>query len=538
MKKYFILLATLFCSQAFAISGRTLWGGSNEFSKAAILETYTNFLQTYEGSSAKRISLYEQIAMPDIFSSAWADDVLNCIYAGWPSLLVNGKCSSPIKNNPDYNNGSCGANSMQCQPLLFGANLCAPIVSNIDRQMAFSNCNKQFKESGISYEGLVKEIQKNKDEKKLLNLLDLADQICKTGVQKSSGMCKLLMQNLEAIKKMNISLSEVGAKEVVLALSDAQKLALTLGKNPKTDCVVVKPQTDIAPPVLTGGKIVVKPQTDTAPPVLTGNKIKLNNVVDSSAEALDRKPAELGVAPANLPSFERLVARIPMVCGGARTNNDGIDVTYDLDCTTNAQYPSGYAIGNNPGHPYLDGAKSLYPDGGPPTRRIEFVSRDHASKETYLYLTDIAGGEDSHDVKSVMVLLPRLGVPTTEVVGNDVVVTMTTGEKVVFDKNTHGIKSGALKEGPIDLTTDRFKRQPPNVQYTGAGISIRVNHRYEYPTMGADMAEIRQNGRVCKIARGKIWNKDGKLLTDEDVSLVDVVNKNCPAKGSEVAFHL
>ena len=246
----------------------------------------------------------------------------------------------------------------------------------------------------------------------------------------------------------------------------------------------------------------------------------------------------LTYAQADVEPFERITARIPVGCGGAKTTLDNYDIIDISDCSTNEHFSGGYRLSDRPGHPFLGNAKSNYPDGSKPVRNIEFISRDHAFNETHLYLEDLAGGPDSHDVKSVVLLLPRIGVPVVEVSGEDVIVILTTGEKVIFDKDTHGIKSGALKEGPIDLTTDRFKRQPPNVNYTGTGISIRVNHRYEYPTQGATTAEVRQGTRICQIPKLLIWNAEGILTTQDDKSLLDILNKKCLKKDNEELFHL
>jgi len=232
-----------------------------------------------------------------------------------------------------------------------------------------------------------------------------------------------------------------------------------------------------------------------------------------------------------MDSFERVEPRVNEGCSSQK-HADGYAKIDIIDCkTSSVLFSGGFTFSNGPGHPYLSGMKSAYEDAGPPTRAVEFVSRDKALNETFVYLTDTAGGPDSHDVKSVMVILPRKGVPSTEVVGDDVIVTLTTGEKVVFDKKTNAIKSGAMKEGPIDLTTDRFKRTPPNVHYTGSGISIRVDHRFEYPTMGAATAEVRQGSRVCKVPKVKIWDKEGKALTSDDKSLLNIINSSCPGKG-------
>jgi len=502
MKYTFLFFFLILSTQTFAGTGRALWEKSDIPGKVRVMETYKKFFIRYESSPFSPVASTSVKSSFSFLNDAWADEVMNCLYAGWPSVLVNGVCTSPVKGNPQYEKGACGANSMQCQPLMFGQNLCVPTSSVSERQSAFKNCNKKFKESGASSAEIVKAILKNNEEKKLLSLFDFAEKICKTGKQASTGMCKLLLADLEDLKKGSL---EERAKSVVTNLKEVQKITLTVGKTPVKDCQDCQE----------------RPKTFGRAPAFVGT------VESIQTSAL-------------MPPFERVTARIAVACGGSRTDSNGIDIQHEIDCKTNEEYAGGFGFPNYPGHPYLDGAKSLYEDGGPPNRRIEFVSRDNASNETFLYLTDVAGGPDSHDVKTVMYLLPRKGVPYTEVSGEDVIVTMTTGEKVIFDKKTHAIKSGALSEGPIDLTTDRFKRQPPNVKYTGEGISIRVNHRFEYPTMagGAETAEVRQGTRLCKVPRGKIWDANGKLLSDDDKTFVEILNKNCPVKGSDIPFHL
>lgn len=236
--------------------------------------------------------------------------------------------------------------------------------------------------------------------------------------------------------------------------------------------------------------------------------------------------------------FERLNSRLKTMCSGSRPTQDGYDVVEINDCTSKDRYPGGFTVKDRAGHPYLGHVVSKYPDGSKPTRKIDFTTYDHAFNDTYLYLEDIAGGPDSHDVKSVTLILPRLGIPSIQVEGNETVVTLTTGETVSFDKTTYGINSGVLKEGPIDLTTDRFKRQPPNVHYTGKGISIRVDHRYEFPTQGAVTAEVRQGSRVCKIPKTLIWNAEGVLIVNDDKSIVDILNKKCVKKAGESDFKI
>ncbi len=238
------------------------------------------------------------------------------------------------------------------------------------------------------------------------------------------------------------------------------------------------------------------------------------------------------------PAFSSVWSGIPVACGGSSPRNGYLQSTI-IDCTRDGkEYPGGLMIRAKEGHPFIGNARSLYTDGGPVERSIEFVSRNGALNETYLRLEDLAGGPDSHDMKSKIFLLPRKNIPQAETRGDEVFVKMSTGEQVVFDKRTGAIKSGALREGPIDLTTDRFRRTPPNVNYTGTGISIRLNHRYEEPTISSVSAEIKQGNRTCTVPRTQLFDEAGKLKTSSDAQFVTVLNQSCPARPGQQPFRI
>jgi hypothetical protein len=233
--------------------------------------------------------------------------------------------------------------------------------------------------------------------------------------------------------------------------------------------------------------------------------------------------------------FPRVHSGIPSSCGSQRTLDD-ITHMFIFDCKNgkNELYPSGFEFADGPGHPHFRNIQSPYPDGDTPSRTIQIVSRNHALNETYLYLAEMVGGPDSHDVKSVMFLLPRKTVPQARKVGNEVHVTLPTGEEVVFDKTSNAIIRGALNEGPLHLTTDRFARRPPNVNYQGSGISIRLNHRYEEPTMSSTTAEIKQGNQTCTAQRTHLFTDQGKLRTENDEDFVKVLNQLCPGKNFKI----
>ncbi len=228
--------------------------------------------------------------------------------------------------------------------------------------------------------------------------------------------------------------------------------------------------------------------------------------------------------------YPRLETGIKRVCGVSQ-EQDGYEDRYIFDCkedySKDSRIFAGYGFRSKPGHPYTSGVRSPY-GRGKPARSIDMISRNHSLNETYLYIIDFAGGPDSHDLKSVIFLLPRVELPQVNVAGNEVELTLPTGEKVNFDEESGAIKGGVLKEGPLDLRSDRMKRAEPNVHYAGEFISIRLNHRYEEPTIASDFAEIRQKENRCQVSRGKLFNKDGKLLSKSDDELLEVLNRECP----------
>ena len=130
-----------------------------------------------------------------------------------------------------------------------------------------------------------------------------------------------------------------------------------------------------------------------------------------------------------------------------------------------------------------------------------------------------------------MVIIPRKMKPAIIEKGNDLHVTLTTGEKVIYDKKTRQIKAGALKEGKVDLTPDRFKRKPPAVSYTGSGISIRVDVRGSDPRLIKGNAVITQNGKSCQVKASELWNQED-FRYDDDSKLVEFLNRKCRQKFS------
>ena len=124
-----------------------------------------------------------------LFEAAFAAGKYDCFFAGWPSTLVksgNKKlCQNPSNGNTEYQSGKCQSGQLQCQPMMFGKDLCVGFATKSEKQMAFASCESKFKKSG-SYDFLKGMTPEEKAALKEISVL--ANDICVTGdvgIQKS-----------------------------------------------------------------------------------------------------------------------------------------------------------------------------------------------------------------------------------------------------------------------------------------------------------------------------------------------------------------
>lgn len=235
--------------------------------------------------------------------------------------------------------------------------------------------------------------------------------------------------------------------------------------------------------------------------------------------------------PLSKPSpYPRIEAGVKRACWVTQELDD-YETRYIFDCTKkyspSSRLFAGYGFKSKNRHPYTSRAKSPYRKGKL-LRSIDMISRNKALNETYLHVIDFAGGPDSHDPKSVIYLFPRTEIPSVSENGNQIALTLPTGERAYFDAKTGAITGGALEEGPLDLNTNYRKRRPPNVHYTGDYISVRLTHSYEEPTIADPTAIVKQKDNVCRVPRNRLFSSNGKLLTKNDEEVLEVINRECP----------
>lgn len=165
-----------------------------------------------------------------------------------------------------------------------------------------------------------------------------------------------------------------------------------------------------------------------------------------------------------------------------------------------------------------------------PYRNFSFVTEDHARRDVYLWLTDYNGsGAISDMYETVMVFLPRKNQMSIEEKESDLIVTLTTGEEVIFSAQDKTIKSGVLTEEPLDFEADRSQRKFSRVHYQGSGIVIRSDLRANDPRLAKKSKIMRAGKTPCLVDAKVFWTQEDfpqfKFVDDE--AAYATIAENC-----------
>jgi hypothetical protein len=483
---------------AFSMSGKEAWNSTNMNGKVWLLQEYKAFFINHQQSeNLEELQVTRFPLMNLILDSAWALEGMDCVYAGWPSKRMNNTCSSPLKQNPEYKSGSCSSGQLQCQPLLFGKGLCVSVATPSERSLAFTNCDKKFQAGKKSSEALIKEIRADGNEGSLFELMDFADKVCREGKQAGSGMCRRLQAAVDRLRHFK--------KEAVASLETSGPVTRGPAVNATIPPRIVQQASEEQELIhtVTRAQEVIKAVSDKdCEPELNG-------------EPFDRdEPRPLNfdyttLRPGKDPAWDDLFVK---------------------DKAEPGLRPTGFelkSIGPNSiaGDPIDSREKT--------ERSWKFTSDDNSKRETYLWITDDSGsGRISGLMETILLIVPRKMKPKIEAVGEDLHVTLTTGEKVIYDKKTKTIKAGILREGAIDLNPDKTKRKFAPVNYNGTGISIRVNKRGEDPRLIPGNATVTQNGKTCQVPAKELWESNADFKFSDDSRLVEFLNNKCKTKFS------
>lgn len=182
-------------------------------------------------------------------------------------------------------------------------------------------------------------------------------------------------------------------------------------------------------------------------------------------------------------------------------------------------------------------------------REFAFLFADRARENIHLAVNDDVklSGRFSHDnMFRELHFFPRLQLPALRVdhAKGQLVVTLPTGEEVLFDQQTKEITGGPLKESPVDFNRSRHQRRNPRVRYQGDYLAITVAQRGEAPRRASvwgqtKYAEVHYPSRYkkpCRLSPKHIWDQrpvpgdnDPRLhmLHQDDRTLFATIERRC-----------
>ncbi len=159
-----------------------------------------------------------------------------------------------------------------------------------------------------------------------------------------------------------------------------------------------------------------------------------------------------------------------------------------------------------------------------------FTSDDHSQRETYLWITDYNGsGRTSDYFETILFFLPRENQMHVEELSDELVVTLGTGEEVIFSTKNKTLLSGVLKEEAVDLNPNRSLRKYARIQYSGKGLIIRSDAKGSDPRLTPSLQVLKNGEAPCKISSETFWTQEGhpkfKFVSDQEA--LKVIEEKC-----------
>lgn len=131
------------------------------------------------------------------------------------------------------------------------------------------------------------------------------------------------------------------------------------------------------------------------------------------------------------------------------------------------------------------------------TRAWRFHFRDKARQDMGITVEDEKFGAE-------IILIPRKVLPSVRKIGNELHVTLATGEIAIYDDSTGKIKSGVLSESTVSNS------KAPKIEYSGIGVMIQVRGQDNVQTgtylATAKEAVISKKGQKdCVVDPSELW---------------------------------
>lgn len=185
---------------------------------------------------------------------------------------------------------------------------------------------------------------------------------------------------------------------------------------------------------------------------------------------------------------------------------------YDACTYPGDHAPTQFKINNS-------GPNRIVASRGFSTRREwTFASPDFASQDSGIYVEDYHGDNFENSVRSYVMLFPRKSLFNVRVEGEEKIVTLPTGETMIFNNRTNEVISGVFAERGLLGAS----KQSPLVNYSGQGIMVRANTQGVNEPKQAQTATISKQGKTCTVPASELWLQESssqlnfKYSTDQE----------------------
>ena len=124
-------------------------------------------------------------------------------------------------------------------------------------------------------------------------------------------------------------------------------------------------------------------------------------------------------------------------------------------------------------------------------------------------------------METLMVFIPRENQFHIEEVGDELAITLPTGEEAIMSSKKKVFLRGVLSEKAIDMNPDRSQRKFAQVDYSGIGMVIRVDKRAGDPRLDTKAKILRAGEPECVVASSEFFTQEDwphfRFVSDDDV---------------------
>lgn len=136
-------------------------------------------------------------------------------------------------------------------------------------------------------------------------------------------------------------------------------------------------------------------------------------------------------------------------------------------------------------------------------RTWSFIVNDFSRQAAAIRISDVPDAHNSNAQETALILFPRKVNQSIVVEKDQQIVTLATGEQVVFNRKTGEILRGALSE------TRGLGFHKPAIRYNGNGVLLRADNRGQDPRDASNVVISKKGFPECRVNSTEVFVKDG-----------------------------